>query len=138
VTPDEARRRFASARVARLATADADGAPHIVPFVFAVDGDTVYSAVDHKPKRGPNLRRLANIAGNPEVALLADHYDDVDWTRLWWVRAEGSGRLVEVGSTEERHGIDLLVGRYDQYRQRRPEGPVLAVLVRRWVGWIGG
>jgi PPOX class probable F420-dependent enzyme len=137
VTPDEARRRFVTARVARLATADAAGAPHLVPFVFAVDGDTVYSAVDHKPKRGPNLRRLANIAENSEVAMLVDHYDDVDWSRLWWVRAEGSGRLVEVGSNEERRALDLLVGRYDQYRRQRPGGPVLAVLVQRWAGWIG-
>jgi PPOX class probable F420-dependent enzyme len=82
VTSDEARRRFAAARVARLATADTAGQPHLVPFVFAVDGDTVYSAVDHKPKRTTALRRLANIAQNPAVALLVDHYDDGDWSGL--------------------------------------------------------
>lgn len=65
MTPSEARRRFSEGRVARLATADATGRPHLVPFVFALDADTVYSVVDHKPKRGPALRRLANIAENP-------------------------------------------------------------------------
>ena len=90
MTPHQARRRFAAARVARLATADAAGRPHIVPITFAVDGDVVYSAVDAKPKRRTALKRLANIAANPAVALLVDHYAD-DWNELWWVRADGTG-----------------------------------------------
>jgi PPOX class probable F420-dependent enzyme len=94
VTPHQARRRFAAARVARLATADAAGRPHIVPVTFAVDGDVVYSAVDAKPKRGTALKRLANVAANPAVALLVDHYAD-DWNELWWVRADGTGRVVD-------------------------------------------
>ena len=78
--PDEARRRFAAARVARLATTRPDGRPHLVALCFAVAGDTVYSAVDEKPKRTARLARLANLAADPRAALLADHYDDADWS----------------------------------------------------------
>jgi PPOX class probable F420-dependent enzyme len=131
----EARRRFAAARVARLATADATGRPHLVPFVFALDGDTVYSAVDHKPKRTTALRRLANIAENPAVAVLADHYDDAEWANLWWVRGDGTGRLVQPRSEEERRAVALLQDRYAPYVERPPSGPVLAVEIRWWSGW---
>jgi PPOX class probable F420-dependent enzyme len=68
----EARRRFSAERVARLATTDASGHPHLVPIVFAVSGETIYSAVDAKPKRSMALRRLANVAANPQVAILLD------------------------------------------------------------------
>jgi PPOX class probable F420-dependent enzyme len=135
VTPDEARRRFASARLAHLATADATGRPHLVPIVFAVDGDVVYNAVDHKPKRTTQLRRLANIAENPAVALLVDYYDDADWGRLWWARADGTGRAVAPRSEEHDRAISLLRGRYFVYEQRPPTGRVLAVDVWRWSGW---
>src|SRR5690348_1391752 len=94
MTADEARARFAAARVARLATADASGRPHVVPIVFAVAGDEIVSAVDAKPKRTTALRRLANVRENPRVALLADHYED-DWSALWWVRADGTARVAE-------------------------------------------
>ena len=94
MTPHQARQRFAAARVARLATADAAGRPHIVPVTFAVDGDVVYTAVDAKPKQSTALKRLANVAANPAVALLVDHYAD-DWNELWWVRADGTGRVVD-------------------------------------------
>jgi PPOX class probable F420-dependent enzyme len=137
VTSGEARRRFASARVARLATADAGGRPHIVPIVFAVEGDIIYSAVDHKPKRTAALRRLANMAENPSVALLVDYYDD-DWSRLWWARADGTGRLVATGSDERRQAISVLQSRYVEYVERPPAGPVVAVDVWRWSGWVGG
>jgi PPOX class probable F420-dependent enzyme len=132
MTPEEARERFASARVARLATADADGVPHIVPLVFALDGDTIYSAVDAKPKRTTDLKRLRNVAANPRVALLADHYAD-DWDVIWWARADGTGRVLD-GSPE---AVALLRERYAQYRDAPPEGPVLAVDVERWSGWHG-
>jgi PPOX class probable F420-dependent enzyme len=132
VSPEEARERFASARVARLATADADGVPHIVPLVFALDGDTIYSAVDAKPKRTTDLKRLRNVAANPRVALLADHYAD-DWDVIWWARADGTGRVL-AGSPE---AVALLRERYAQYRDAPPEGPVLAVDVERWSGWHG-
>ena len=133
MTADEARRLFAAVRVARLATVGADLRPHLVPIVFALAGDVVYSAVDAKPKRTTALKRLANIAGNPRVALLADHYDDADWDALWWVRADGLARVVE-GADAER-GIALLAGRYPQYRAAPPPGPVLAIAVERWSGW---
>ncbi len=134
MTPAEARERFAAARVARLATADAGGRPHLVPVVFAVDDDRIYSAVDAKPKRTTALRRLRNVAENPLVALLVDHYDDADWSALWWVRAEGRGRVLGMDEEEARRATDLLRARYPQ---QRVVGAVLAVDVERWSGWSG-
>jgi PPOX class probable F420-dependent enzyme len=131
VTPTEARRRFAAARVARLATADAGGRPHLVPVTFAVEGDVVYTAVDAKPKRRTALRRLANVAANPRVALLVDHYAD-DWDTLWWVRADGVGRVIDPHDPEARRAAHLLAARYDRFELR---GPVLATDVERWSGW---
>ncbi|MGZ4603229.1 MAG: TIGR03668 family PPOX class F420-dependent oxidoreductase [Kineosporiaceae bacterium] len=140
LTPEEARELFAAARVARLATADTDGVPHVVPVVFAVDGAadaaTVYSAVDAKPKRTTALRRLANIRSNPRVALLADHYDDTAWDGLWWVRADGVGRVLDPSDPWARHGVRLLVAKYPQYVPSPPDGPVLAVDISRWTGWV--
>lgn len=99
----------------------------------ALEGDTVFSAVDAKPKRTTALRRLRNVAENPWVALLADHYDDADWSELWWVRAEGAARVLE--GDEAAPGIALLCERYAQYRAEPPAGPVLAVDVTLWSGW---
>jgi PPOX class probable F420-dependent enzyme len=131
VNPVEARERFAAARVARLATADAGRRPHIVPVVFAVREDTVYSAVDAKRKRTTSLRRLANVAENPAVSLLVDHYED-DWARLWWVRADGRGRVLDGQAPEARRAIEWL---RERYPQQRATGAVLAVDVGRWSGW---
>lgn len=128
---EQARRRFAAARVARLATVGPDGRPHLVPVTFAVDGDIVLTAVDAKPKRTHRLRRLANIAAHPEVCLLVDHYSD-DWDVLWWARADG--RAV-VRRTAPRQVLELLVGKYPQYRQIRPQGPFVLVDVTTWRGW---
>lgn len=130
----EARDRFAAARVARLATVDADARPHLVPVVFAVSGSTVYSAVDQKPKRTRALRRLANVLANPAVALLVDFYDE-DWDTLWWVRADGTGRVLAWEAAETRRAVALLEERYPQHRADPPVGPVLAVDVSRWSGW---
>jgi PPOX class probable F420-dependent enzyme len=130
---DEVRARFDSARVARLATVDAQGRPHLVPVCFALDGDTIVSAVDAKPKTTTALRRLANVRANPAVSLLVDHYDD-DWSRLWWARADGDAHVVEDGP-EHAHACALLVARYTQYRAMPPRGPVVTVTVRRWSGW---
>ncbi|MGH9098751.1 MAG: TIGR03668 family PPOX class F420-dependent oxidoreductase [Acidimicrobiales bacterium] len=136
-------RRFAGATVARLATVTPRGAPHLVPVTFAldVDGDrdgdgdcdTVWWVVDQKPKRSAALARLANIAADPRVSLLVDHYED-DWTALWWVRADGVASLAASGSDTER-AIAALAARYEPYRMRRPEGPVVRVDVRRWRWW---
>ena len=136
MSPQDARRRFATARVARLATAGADGRPHLVPVVFALEGDTVYSAVDHKPKRTTALRRLRNVTENPHVALLADHYDDRDWDALWWVRADGAGRVLAPEEPEARRAVEALRARYAQYGPQPPRGPVLAVDDDRWTGWL--
>ncbi|MGD9737286.1 MAG: TIGR03668 family PPOX class F420-dependent oxidoreductase [Solirubrobacterales bacterium] len=132
--PEEARRRFATARVARLATVAADGAPHLVPIVFALLDDTVYSVVDEKPKRTAELKRLRNVRANPKAALLADHYEE-DWTRLWWVRADGTARTLESDEPEAQRALAALAQRYPQ---QRPIGPVLAVDVERWTGWSAG
>lgn len=134
MTGEEARRRFSEARVARLATADRSGRPHLVPIAFAVDGDTLVSAVDHKPKSTTALRRLANVAENPSVSLLVDEYGE-DWDRLWWARADGTARVLAPDTVEARRAVDLLVGRYPQYRQQRPSAQVLVVEVQRWTGW---
>jgi PPOX class probable F420-dependent enzyme len=159
MTAAEARERFAAARVARLASADAAGRPHLVPIVFVVvtagwkagdaaaarpavtvgevvgeagqDTDTIYSAVDAKPKRTAALRRLANVRANPAAALLVDHYEE-DWGRLWWVRAEGRGRVLAADAAEARRAIALL---RERYPQQRAAGEVLAVDVARWSGW---
>jgi PPOX class probable F420-dependent enzyme len=117
VTPHQARQRFAAARVARLATADAAGRPHIVPVTFAVDGDTIYSAVDAKAKRSTALKRIANVAANPAVALLVDHYAD-DWDELWWVRADGTGRVVDPEDPEGVRALSLLAERYPRFAAR--------------------
>ena len=130
---DEARRRFAGARAARLATVDAGGHPHLVPVVFAVDGDAVLVAVDQKPKRHRRLRRLDNIAANPAVSLLVDEYSE-DWSGLWWVRADGTARVDDDAATLAR-ARGLLGARYHQHRDDPPDGPVIAVGVTRWSGW---
>jgi PPOX class probable F420-dependent enzyme len=129
----EARRRLAGARVARLGTADADGQPHIVAVTFAVDGDHIFIVVDHKPKTTSNLKRLRNISENPLVSMLADHYSD-DWGDLWWARADGRAAILS-GAGEMTAPIALLTSRYPQYREARPDGPVIAVAVDRWSGW---
>ena len=129
----ELRRRFGSSPVARLSTVRPDGGPHVVPIVFALVGDTVFSAVDAKPKRSRHLQRLANVRANPRCALLVDHYED-DWRRLWWVRADGTGEVVAAPSGEHP-GIRALVQRFPQYRDEPPSGPLLVVTVHRWTGW---
>jgi PPOX class probable F420-dependent enzyme len=133
LTPDEARSRFETGRVARLATVDAEGAPHVVPVTFALEGDRIVTAVDAKPKRASSLKRLANVAANPRVSLLVDEYDE-DWDRLWWARADGLARVVDLGPDLDR-SISLLRERYAQYTTVALIGPAVVVEVERWVGW---
>jgi PPOX class probable F420-dependent enzyme len=135
VTEAEARRRFAGARVARLATVGQGGSPHLVPIVFALAGETIYSVVDAKPKRTTRLRRLENIDSNPRASVLVDHYDDADWSALWWVRADGQARVLEADQPEARRAVELL---HERYPQQRASGAVLAIEVERWSGWSGG
>jgi PPOX class probable F420-dependent enzyme len=127
----QARERFALARVARLASVGADGRPHIVPVVFVLDGETIYSVVDRKPKRTGRLKRLENLRARPAAALLADHYDE-DWDSLWWVRADGRARILDGDHREAGRAVALLSARYPQ---QRAAGAVLAVDVERWSGW---
>lgn len=124
---------FAGSPIARLATVTPEGAPHLVPVVFAVDGDVIYTAVDAKPKRTSRLRRLANIAHNPAVSLLVDHYTQ-DWTRLWWVRVDGTATVVADGDAV-RTGYRLLRAKYPQYQSVPLDGPVIAVSATRWSSW---
>lgn len=132
MTPDEARERFAGARVARLATVSAAGVPHLVPVTFAVRGDQVVFAVDHKPKSSTSLRRLANIAENPAVCFLADGYAE-DWSQLWWARADGTARVLPPGAEP----VSWLVEKYVQYAERPPEHAVVLTDVHTWRGWTG-
>ncbi len=126
-------RRAAQSRVARLASAGADGRPHLVPICFAFDEMTLYFAVDAKPKRTTNLKRLRNIAANPRVSILIDHYEE-DWGKLWWVRLDGAARVLADAAELER-ALQLLAGRYAQYRADEPAGPVVAVSIDGMTGW---
>jgi len=128
---------FAESPVAMLATVGSDGAPHVVPVVFAVHDDgeqtTVYTAVDAKRKSTQRLRRLANIEGNPRVSMLVDHYDE-DWTQLWWVRADGLAEIHPRGE-QMATGYALLRRKYVQYQRLALDGPVVTVVVQRWSSW---
>ena len=130
----EARRRFAAARVAHLATVRTDGRPHLVPIVFALEGDLIYSVVDAKPKKSLELARLANIRLEPRVAFLVDAYDD-EWERLWWVRADGRASVI-VSGPEHETAIRLLRDKYPQYRDSAaPFGASILTRVERWRSW---
>ena len=131
------RRRVAAARVGRLATVRPNGNPHLVPICFALlerdRGHVIVSGTDEKPKTTYALRRLRNIAERPTVTLLVDHYEE-EWTRVWWVRADGHGRVIEDGPERER-AVDALREKYEQYEHIGLPGAVLAIDVDRWVGW---
>jgi PPOX class probable F420-dependent enzyme len=133
--PDEAWQRLAASRVAYLATVRADGRPHIVPIVFAIEDEVVYSIADPKPKSGLDLLRHRNIAANPAVSVLVEHYDE-SWERLWWVRADGTARVVEDGP-ERDTTIRLLRAKYPQYATwTTPFGPATVIRVERVTSWI--
>ena len=131
---DEARHRFAAARVGRLATVTAQGSPHVVPVVFALVDDVAFTAVDGKPKTTPRLQRLANIEATGRASLLVDEYR-ADWSALWWVRFDGSAQVLEADSTEASMAIDALTRKYPQYVTDPPTGPVIAVRLTRWQSW---
>ena len=125
--------RFAVAPVARMATVTPDGRPHVVPIVFAVAGEVIYTAVDGKPKSTARLQRLANIEADPRVSIVVDHYTD-DWSQLWWVRADGVATVVADGP-ECGRGVALLRAKYPQYAEVTLDGPVIAVAVEKWTSW---
>ena len=129
----EMRRRVEEARSAVLSTVTAEGRPHSVPCCFVLTGDVVYSAVDAKPKSTLALRRLDNLAANPAACLLVDCYED-DWSQLWWIRVDGTARVL-VDGDERDHALDLLAAKYHQYQETRPPGPVIAIDISDWRSW---
>jgi PPOX class probable F420-dependent enzyme len=132
--PAEASARFAASPVARLATADRLGRPHLVPCTFVIDeAGRIATGIDSKPKTSLDLRRLRNISENPRVSLLADQYAD-DWTGLWWARADGTAVIESAGAEHDAHWRQL-TARYPQYRGQELDGPVILVTVTSWSGW---
>jgi PPOX class probable F420-dependent enzyme len=136
-----ARQQFAAARIARLATVDGSGAPHLVPITFAVLdsqpvpdqlNDLIVFAVDHKPKTTTALRRLENIAAEPRISFLVDRYED-DWSLLWWVRADAAGEILD-GAVRDL-AINALCSKYVQYQQFPLHDVVVGGRVTKWVGW---
>jgi PPOX class probable F420-dependent enzyme len=127
------RQRVEEARSAVLSTVTADGRPHAVPCCFFLKGEVVYSAVDAKPKSTLALRRLDNLAANPAACLLVDCYDD-DWSKLWWIRVDGTARVLAYGD-ERDHALELLAAKYPQYQATRPPGPVIAMDIVSWRSW---
>ena len=101
-----------------------------MPICFALAGDTLYSAVDEKPKRTRLLKRLRNIEANPHVEVLVDHYEE-DWSRLWWVRLRGTAWVVD----RDDHALELLQAKYPQYRERPPRGPFIIVTIEERQEW---
>ena len=94
----------------------------MVPICFAVVGGWIVSAVDHKPKRTGQLRRLDDIATAGQATLLIDHYDDADWSQLWWVRVRGRAVVHAPDDPATTAAVDALVEKYAQYREHRPAG----------------
>jgi PPOX class probable F420-dependent enzyme len=129
----KSREQVERARVARLGTHDVSGRLHLVPICFALDGDTLYSAVDAKPKRSRALRRLENVRANRDACVLVDHYEE-DWSRLWWVRLRGRARVLE-GGVEHERAASLLRAKYGQYEADPLDAPVLAIDLDEWRAW---
>lgn len=132
--------RLAAARVGHLATASADGRPHVVPLCFVVLAEVAYSVVDDKPKRTRSgLRRLRNIEANPRASLLVDHYDE-DWRSLWFVMAEGEAATV-ADEAEYREALAALRGKYPQYLSMdlaQATHPMIRIRIGKLVAWQGG
>src|ERR1700682_6349601 len=124
-------------RLAHLATSDASGAPHVVPVCFSLVGETLYVALEEKPRRGDPLmlRRLRNIAENRRVAIVVDVYDDRDWSRLGFVLVRGTARLLTDGP-EHDQAVETLRDKDVQYRARAlEERPVIAADIERVTTW---
>ena len=127
------RRKVAEARVARVGTLDQRGSIHLVPVVYAMDGDTWYSPSDAGPRP---VKRLRNVLADPRATILIDDYDEV-WSRVWWVRLRGQGRMVESAAESER-ARRLLAAKYPQFggdAEASTAGPVMAIDIQEWAGW---
>ena len=131
---EQARTRATDARVARLATRTPTGRMDLVPITFALSGDRLVTAVDHKPKTTTQLKRLDNIRANPEVSVLVDEYHDEDWSQLWWVRLRGLATVVDGGPDAEA-GVAALVAKYPQYQRQPPAGDVIVIDLVGWQWW---
>ena len=132
--PGWARRLLEDAPVARLGLLDDEGAPRVLPITFAVAGDRLVSAIDHKRKRvtGEHLARVRWLRARPAAALTVDRYDD-DWARLEWLQVLGEVEIVDAAAAPD--AIAALVARYEPYRTRPPAGPVLALTPSRLLWW---
>lgn len=130
--PDWARALLAGERVARLAYVDERERPRVLPVTFAVGGESVWSAIDDKPKRAAEPARVRCLRRRPEAALLVDVYDD-DWTRLAWLQLLGRVELLAVEDAPE--GMDALAGKYARYAELTPPGPLLRLRVERALHW---
>jgi PPOX class probable F420-dependent enzyme len=137
--PAAVQRMLKQARVARLATLDANSGPHIVPICFAYDGKLFYTAVDQKPKRVPpeRLARLQNIRAVPRVALLIDKYDE-DWTQLWYILIRGKARLIPKSAHKEHAwAMRKLRAKYPQYADGMlaDDAPIIRITPERTTSW---
>jgi PPOX class probable F420-dependent enzyme len=128
-----ARQRVHEAAVGRLGTVTGTGRPHLVPCCFVLLGDTAYTAVDAKPKSTLALRRIDNLKEHPAFSLLVDHYEG-DWAALWWVRVDGTGRVVD-SPVESAEATRALADKYPQYGRVAIPGPVIALEIDTWRAW---
>lgn len=107
----------------------------LVPICFAVIDDTLVGAVDHKPKRVTELRRLDDMRASGRATVLIDHYDDAEWARLWWVRIRGAATVHEPEAPDARAVRDALMAKYRQYHERPPAGPAYRVAIDEVRSW---
>ena len=134
----ESQARFLTeARVARLATADAGGRPHVIPVCFVFDGENIYIVLDRKPKSVEltRLRRVRNILANPQAALVVDQWDE-DWQALRYVLASCRAEMLPGNGEEEARAVALLRRKYPQYRSMALDGnPVIKLMPQRFTAW---
>ncbi|HEY3724660.1 MAG TPA: TIGR03668 family PPOX class F420-dependent oxidoreductase [Acidimicrobiia bacterium] len=127
--------RLTGARVAHLGTRGPDGEVRLVPICFAVDGDRIVAAVDHKPKRTLQLARLADMEQTGRATVLVDHYDDTDWSELWWVRVTGRASVHASGDALAMMTVRRLAHKYAQYRETPPAGPTYSITIEHLTWW---
>ncbi len=131
----EARSLLEDGRVGRLATADAESAPHVIPVCYAVRDGRIYSIVDEKPKRTTRLARLRHIEANPNVALVVDRYNE-DWSALAWVLVRGEASVLDGDEPSHGRAVEALRAKYEQYRSMDLAGrPLIALTPRRVNTW---
>lgn len=130
---DRARRRVAEGRVARLGTTNPDGTPNLIPFCYVLEDDTLYCAVDRKPKTTTGLRRVENLLARPDCMVIVDHYEE-EWENVWWVRIRGRGRILE-GGDEYAHADRLLRMKYPQMRDDPLPPAIIAIDALGWTEW---